>query len=101
MALGALVAWAWIPEVQNPRGSYDDDINGGSGGGRGGRGRDRRGRSSKKRRRLRRYEVPSKSLEELAVGRAAVKDDELKVGFRHKGKLVVHRMGRKGTAATV
>jgi hypothetical protein len=95
MALAALFAWAWIPEVQNPRGSDVDNINGGgSDGGSGGRrGRGRR-RSSKRRRTLRRYEVPSKSLEELALGRAAVVDDGLKVGFRHRGGLVVGRMGR-------
>jgi PHS family inorganic phosphate transporter-like MFS transporter len=100
MALGALFAWAWIPEVQNPRGSDADDVNGRGGGGRSGRGG---GRKSKKRRALRRYEVPSKSLEELARGRAAVKDDELRVGFRHRGELVVNRMRRpvrRSTAAT-
>jgi hypothetical protein len=98
-ALGAVLAWAWIPEVQNPRGSDADDSNGGgsdggTSGGRGGRGRGRRSRSSKKRRTLRKYEVPSKSLEELAPGRAAVVDEGLKVGFRHRGGLMVGRMGR-------
>jgi len=98
MFLGALFAWAWIPEVQNARGSDVDEISGGesdggTGGGRG-RGGRRRRRPSRRRRPFRRYEVPSKSLEELALGRAAVVDDELKVGFRHRGKLVVDRMGR-------
>jgi hypothetical protein len=95
MALGAVFAWAWIPEVQNPRGSdaEDDSEVGGRGGregrgGVGGRGR-RRGR-----RRRRRYEVPSKSLEELALGRAAVVDEELKVGFRVRGRLLRDRIGR-------
>jgi hypothetical protein len=100
MALGALFAWAWIPEVQNPRGSDADDVNGRSGGGRG---RGKKSKSSKKIRALRRYEVPNKSLEELARGRAAVKDDELGVGFRHRGGLVVNRMRRpirRRTAAT-
>jgi MFS transporter, PHS family, inorganic phosphate transporter len=91
MALGALFAWAWIPEVQNPRGSDADDVNGGRG----------RGRKSKKRRTLRRYEVPSKSLEELALGRAAVKDDELRVGFRYRGGLVANRMRRPVRMRTV
>lgn len=94
MALGALFAWAWIPEVQNSRGSDSDDVNGGGSNVGGGRGRGRRGRSSKRRRTLRRYEVPSKSLEELALGRAGVVDDALKVGFRHRGGLVVGRVGR-------
>lgn len=68
MALGALFAWAWIPEVQNPRGSEVET---------------RRGRRD----RFRDYEVPSKSLEELAVGRAGVKDVNRMVGFKHRGKL--------------
>jgi hypothetical protein len=99
MALAALFAWAWIPEVQNPRGSDADDFGGETAdvdGGRGGRGRRERGRGRKGRRRrtLRRYEVPSKSLEELAMGRAAVVDEGVKVGFRQRGGLVVDRMGR-------
>jgi PHS family inorganic phosphate transporter-like MFS transporter len=52
MGLGALVAWAWIPELQEPRGS-EVIIN---------------GKAKKKRN----YEVPSKSLEVLAKGRMAV-----------------------------
>jgi hypothetical protein len=70
-------------------------INGGGsdGGGGGRRGRGRR-RPRKRRRTLRRYEVPSTSLEGLALGRAAVVDDGLKVDFRHRGGLVVGRMGR-------
>jgi hypothetical protein len=97
MALGAIFAWAWIPEVQNPRGSDADDVNGG----RGDRGRRGRSNSSRKSRRLRRYEVPSKSLEELARGRAGVKVEELKIGFRHRGALAVERPVReRRTAAT-
>jgi hypothetical protein len=92
MALGALFAWAWIPEVQNPRGSDADDISGSGGRGMGGRGNGR-SRPSKGRRTFRRYEVPSKSLEELAPGRAAVVDEGLKVGFRRRSGLVVDRMG--------
>lgn len=76
MALGAFYTWAWIPEIQNPRGS-EEEI----------------GRGSGRRRALRRYEVPSKSLEELAVGRIGITDDMAKVGFRHRGRLMVDRMG--------
>ena len=49
MGIGALVAWAWIPEVQGPRGS-------------GKVGPDGKGR----------WVVPSLSLEELEIGRAHV-----------------------------
>ncbi|TAQ85275.1 hypothetical protein B7494_g6408 [Chlorociboria aeruginascens] len=65
MALGAVVAWAWIPEVQNVRGSDTER---------------RRGRNS----RSHRYEVPNKSLEELASGMKGVKDEAVMVGFRHR-----------------
>jgi len=54
----------------------------------------RKGRSNKRRRTLRRYEVPSKSLEEFTLGREAVPDEGLKVDFRNKGGLVVDRMRR-------
>ncbi|OAF60213.1 hypothetical protein VC83_02945 [Pseudogymnoascus destructans] len=48
MGIGALVAWAWIPEVQGPRGSAAKGVDGGK----------ERGR----------WVVSSLSLEELAVG---------------------------------
>jgi MFS transporter, PHS family, inorganic phosphate transporter len=76
MVLGAVLTWAWIPEIQNPRGSEEDV-----------------GRGSK-RRSLRRYEVPSKSLEELAVGRAGVTDENAMVGLRKRSRLMADRMTR-------
>jgi len=77
MALGAVCAWAWIPEVQDPRGT---DLEG------------RRG----KRDRFRDYEVPSKSLEELAVGVAGVEHEKNLVGFRRKARLAVTEMKATG-----
>lgn len=76
MGLGALFSWAWIPEVQDPRGSDTEP---------------RRGKKS----RYRDYEVPSKSLEELAVGLIGVTDEKRIIGFRKKSSLLMNRMGRK------
>ena len=73
MGLGALVSWAWIPEVQDARGS-DVQL--------------RRGKKSKSRD----YEVPSKSLEELAVGRIGVVDEKKMVGFRKKSSLLMRNL---------
>jgi PHS family inorganic phosphate transporter-like MFS transporter len=69
MALGAVCTWAWIPEVQDARGSDMED---------------RRGRRGK----FRAYEVPSKSLETLAVGKIGVEDENM-VGLRHRSKLLL------------
>jgi len=73
MGLGALISWAWIPEVQDARGSHVEP---------------RRGKKSKSRD----YEVPSKSLEELAVGRIGVLDEKRMVGFRRKSGLLMRRL---------
>jgi len=73
MGLGALISWAWIPEVQDARGSDVET---------------RRGKKSKSRD----YEVPSKSLEELAVGRIGVLDEKRMVGFRRKSGLLMRRL---------
>lgn len=67
MALGALFSWAWVPEVQDGRGTDMEDT--------------RRRKS-----RLRAYEVPSKTLEDLATGRAGVVDERREIGFRKKGR---------------
>lgn len=72
MALGAVCTWAWIPELQNPRGTDMES----------------RGRHS----RFRDYEVPSKSLEELAVGRIGVVDEKNMVGLRKRSKLLLGQM---------
>ena len=71
MALGAVFAWAWIPELQNPRGSETDW----------------------RRQDFRSYEVPSKSLEELAVGRIGVTDEKKAVGFRVRSRLMAEKIG--------
>lgn len=71
MGLGALFSYAWIPELQDARGTEVET---------------RRGKKS----RLRRFEVPSKSLEELARGRAG-KDEHDAVGFRRMGRRLVGR----------
>lgn len=78
MALAAVCAWAWIPEVQNPRGTETETS---------------RGRHS----RFRAYEVPSKSLEELAVGRIGVEDERYKVGFRKRGMMLITEMREAGS----
>ena len=70
MALGSVFTWAWIPEVQDARGKEIDT---------------RRGRKD----RFRDFEVPSKSLEELALGRAGVTDEKRMVGFRKRGALLM------------
>jgi PHS family inorganic phosphate transporter-like MFS transporter len=75
MALGAVFTWAWIPEVQDPRGTEVEV---------------RRGRKN----RFKDYEVPSKSLEELAVGRAGVTDERRMVGFRRRGALLMNGIRR-------
>jgi PHS family inorganic phosphate transporter-like MFS transporter len=75
MALGAVFTWAWIPEVQDPRGTEVEV---------------RRGRKN----RFKDYEVPSKSLEELAVGRAGVTDERRMVGFRKRGALLMNGIRR-------
>lgn len=75
MALGAVFTWAWIPEVQDARGTEVQV---------------RRGRKNK----FRDYEVPSKSLEELAVGRVGVTDERRMVGLRKRGARLMSGMGR-------
>lgn len=75
MAMGAVFTWAWIPEVQDPRGT-DVQV--------------RRGKKNT----FRDYEVPSKSLEELAVGRAGVTDERRMVGFRRRGAELMRDIGR-------
>jgi PHS family inorganic phosphate transporter-like MFS transporter len=87
MVLGSLLAWAWIPEVQDSRGS-DTDIaarrESSSSGGGARKGRWRTGPRS--------YAVPSKSLEELALGRRGVVDEQSGVGLRVRGRAVLDRM---------
>jgi len=73
MLLGALFTWAWIPEVQNARGSEMDV-------------------DEKGRKRSKRWEVPNKSLEELAGGMAALQEEK-RVGFRRRGKALLRRNG--------
>lgn len=75
MALGAVFAWAWIPEVQNSRGTEIEM---------------RKGRKS----RHRDYEVPSKSLEELATGMIGLVDERRTVGFRKRGLMLLNRSGK-------
>jgi hypothetical protein len=78
MASGALFVWAWIPEVQNARNSEPENE-----------------RGSSRRRGLKRYEVPTKSLEELAGGRKDAedgRDDRLKIGFRYRSGLHTKRL---------
>jgi PHS family inorganic phosphate transporter-like MFS transporter len=78
MALGALCAWAWIPDVQDPRGT--DLESRGSGRGR-----------------FKAYEVPSKSLEELAVGRQiGVEDEKDMIGFRKRSRRFVGELREAG-----
>jgi len=79
MLLGALFSWAWIPEVQNERGSETEK---------------RRGRSSKHRK----WEVPSKTLEELAKGRMLGVGGEREdgIGFRRKGGNLIRRRRKSG-----
>ena len=80
MSLGAVFAWAWIPEVQDPRGTEIER---------------RPGRRS----RHRDFEVPSKSLEELAIGRIGIVDERRMVGFRKRAVLLLNRTGRaKGSS---
>jgi PHS family inorganic phosphate transporter-like MFS transporter len=77
MALGAVVTWSWIPDVQNGRGTNADlDVG-------------RRGRRGRGRGRFREYEVPSKRLEELALGRAGVLNEKRQVGFRKRAACLV------------
>lgn len=80
MALGAMCTWAWIPELQNPRGTDAE------GRGKCGRFRD--------------YEVPSKSLEELAVGRVGVVDEKNMVGLRKRTRLFLGEMRETGNRAS-
>jgi PHS family inorganic phosphate transporter-like MFS transporter len=61
MALGAVFAWAWIPELQNVR---DAEVERRIGW---------RGRGN---------EVPSKALEELGIGRIGLVDERRIIGFR-------------------
>ncbi len=75
MALGAIVTWAYIPEVQYPRGTEIPT---------------RRGRKNKSRE----WECPSKSLEELSKGRAGVTDERHMVGFRKKSAFLFNEYGR-------
>lgn len=78
MASGAFFVWAWIPEVQNARDSEPENE-----------------RRSSRRRGLKRYEVPAKSLEELAGGRKEAEDggdDRLKIGFRFRSRLHAKRL---------
>ena len=74
MVLGALCAWAWIPDVQESRGA---DV-------------ESRGQ---KRGRFRAYEIPSKSLEDLAVGRRiGFEDEKDMIGFRKRGRQLLLEM---------
>ncbi|KAG0648410.1 Inorganic phosphate transporter [Hyphodiscus hymeniophilus] len=70
MALSAVFTWAWIPELQDARGTEPQTRRGGKN-------------------RFRDYEVPSKSLEELSFGRAGVTDERRMVGFRRRGALLM------------
>ena len=81
MALGAVVTWAWIPEVQDARGTEIQT---------------RRGRKS----RFRDYEVPSKSLEELSFGRVGVTDEKRMVGFRRKSALLMSEISHRSRRST-
>jgi MFS transporter, PHS family, inorganic phosphate transporter len=87
MGLGAVFAWAWLPEVQHARGWVPDDgAQGGVGAGVG----------TTRRRGLSRYVVESKSLEELAVRqRRNVEpvDEGMQVGFRLRGRRLAARVG--------
>jgi hypothetical protein len=56
----------------------------------GSRGRTRKGRWGTG---PRSFEVPSKSLEDLAHGRKAVQDEKSAVGLRIKGRIMMDRMG--------
>lgn len=69
MGLGAVFARAWIPEVQNPRGSDVEDTKG-------------------KKSRRRAFEVPNKSLEELAFGMKGI-DDGRSFGFRRRKRVSI------------
>jgi hypothetical protein len=80
MGIGALFTWAWIPEVQDARGTEIPKV---------------RGRKN----RFRDWEIPSKSLEELAVGRVGVTDEKRKVGFRRRGALLMRDYGRENRIA--
>jgi MFS transporter, PHS family, inorganic phosphate transporter len=83
MALGSLFAWAWIPEVQDPRGSDMNVASGRESNGGGGRGMARKGRWGTG---PRSFEIPSKSLEDLAYGRRAAKDERSVVGSESGGE---------------
>jgi PHS family inorganic phosphate transporter-like MFS transporter len=76
MLLGAFFAWTWIPDVQNARGSESVV-------------------KRRKERRWRKYEIPSKSLEELAKGRQGVDDDDDDVGVRHRSRLMMRKLGMR------
>lgn len=74
---GAFFAWAWIPEVQDSRGSEGDvGLERGDGAG------------AFKRFGGREFELPNKSLEELAKGRQGVLDADRGVGFRVRGRVL-------------
>jgi hypothetical protein len=63
MTLGAVFAWAWIPEVQDVSGT---EVKSGVGW---------RGRGN---------EVPGKTLEELGIGRIGLIDERRVIGSRKK-----------------
>jgi PHS family inorganic phosphate transporter-like MFS transporter len=73
MALGAVFAWVWIPEVQGVSGT---EVNGRIGWG---------GRGS---------EIPSKTLEELAIGRIGLADEQRMVSLRKKATHLLNGMKR-------
>ncbi len=77
MGLGAVFAWAWIPEVQDPRGMDKEE----------------KRLSGKVQKFAASFVVPSKSLEELALGRAGeLQSEKADVGFRVRGRRVVEKM---------
>ena len=73
MALGSFFSWAWIPEVQDPRGSDIDAAPG-------------RARKGSLCTGPKSFEVPNKSLEDLAVGRRGVVEEKSILGIRLGGK---------------
>jgi MFS transporter, PHS family, inorganic phosphate transporter len=85
MVVGAVFAWAWIPEVQYPRnvakGHEEGDPRAGV-------------VDEEKEKSCEGYKIPSKTLETLAKGREG-EDEGKRTGFRNRGSILWERIRRK------
>jgi hypothetical protein len=89
MAIGGVVAWAWLPEVQYSRNVSDSAMEDG----------DPRAESlngEEQKRSCKGYKIPSRTLEALGVGRWAVDDEKMRVGLRNRARIAWERMRTRG-----